>query len=328
MVRLPEYVVFDLETNADVPNPSEHEVIQIGAVLDAGDGALKNFETLVRPRRRLPARITEVTGLEYGDLEHAPPLEDALQAFLDWVGDRPLIAPQRVRLRLPSTRCSCRELQSPRAERATTRHAGASPLSCIPRAGKGMVRGVDGARPPPGRNLDQLAVLVGLAARDKHDALEDARITREVMVGLLREMNASDPARHLQRWILGRAGHPWSAFLDPVNEPVRLDGVVADTEAPPNPVKPTGSLNVSALIESFGEGGSLMTNGRTPRPQQAEMAELAATAFAAPGRRLMIEAPTGTGKTLAYLVPAIEAGPSIGSGDRDRRRTRASCRTK
>ena len=42
------------------------------------------------------------------------------------------------------------------------------------------------------------------------------------------------------------------------------------------------------------------------------MAELVATAFAKPGQRLMIEAPTGTGKTLAYLVPAIEAARASG----------------
>ena len=42
------------------------------------------------------------------------------------------------------------------------------------------------------------------------------------------------------------------------------------------------------------------------------MVELVATAFAKPGQRLMIEAPTGTGKTLAYLVPAIEAARASG----------------
>ena len=101
MTELPQHVVFDLETNADRPNPSEHEIIQIGAVAVSNDGVLDEFETLVRPQRRLPPRITELTGLEYGDLGRAPPLEDALGRFFEWVGDRPM---DPVRLHMPHTR--------------------------------------------------------------------------------------------------------------------------------------------------------------------------------------------------------------------------------
>src|SRR5947199_2483119 len=43
-----------------------------------------------------------------------------------------------------------------------------------------------------------------------------------------------------------------------------------------------------------------------PRPQQLAMAEAVAQAIAAP-RHLMVEAPTGVGKSFAYLVPAILA---------------------
>lgn len=41
-----------------------------------------------------------------------------------------------------------------------------------------------------------------------------------------------------------------------------------------------------------------------PRPQQARMAKAVAEAFAA-GRHLCVEAPTGVGKTFAYLLPAL-----------------------
>src|SRR3989441_11899252 len=41
-----------------------------------------------------------------------------------------------------------------------------------------------------------------------------------------------------------------------------------------------------------------------PRPQQARMAQEVAAALSA-GRHLLIEAGTGIGKSLAYLVPAI-----------------------
>ncbi len=59
----------------------------------------------------------------------------------------------------------------------------------------------------------------------------------------------------------------------------------------------------------FEEGGPLSrTLGEyEPRPQQLEMARGVAKAFE-DGERTVIEAATGTGKTLAYLVPALMSG--------------------
>jgi ATP-dependent DNA helicase DinG len=50
--------------------------------------------------------------------------------------------------------------------------------------------------------------------------------------------------------------------------------------------------------------------GAEARPGQQQMAELVATAIAE-RRHLVVQAGTGTGKTLAYLVPAIESGAHI-----------------
>jgi len=66
-------------------------------------------------------------------------------------------------------------------------------------------------------------------------------------------------------------------------------------------------LKLSALVaEDFASGGTLAR--RWPqfrrRPQQAEMAAAIADAFEH-GDRLLVEAATGAGKTLAYLVPAL-----------------------
>ena len=49
-----------------------------------------------------------------------------------------------------------------------------------------------------------------------------------------------------------------------------------------------------------------------PRPQQAVMANEIASAFEK-GRNLCVEAPTGVGKSFAYLIPAIYAALSMSS---------------
>ena len=50
--------------------------------------------------------------------------------------------------------------------------------------------------------------------------------------------------------------------------------------------------------------------GAEDRPGQEQMAELVAEAIDS-GRHLVVQAGTGTGKTLAYLVPAIASGARV-----------------
>src|SRR6204780_3814087 len=66
------------------------------------------------------------------------------------------------------------------------------------------------------------------------------------------------------------------------------------------------------MAEVFGAGGLLATRlpDYEPRASQLEMAELAELAFDRHNHAL-IEAGTGTGKTLAYLIPAIRSGRRV-----------------
>jgi ATP-dependent DNA helicase DinG len=68
-----------------------------------------------------------------------------------------------------------------------------------------------------------------------------------------------------------------------------------------------------SIGEIFGPGGHLekaMPSGYEHRRSQREMAELVEEAFRAK-QHLIVEAGTGTGKTLAYLIPAIRSGRRV-----------------
>src|SRR5579864_6355502 len=74
-----------------------------------------------------------------------------------------------------------------------------------------------------------------------------------------------------------------------------------------------GSASVPTIAAIFGPGGALekcMPEGYEHRPSQLEMAELVEAAFREK-RHLIVEAGTGTGKTLAYLIPAIRSGRRV-----------------
>ena len=67
------------------------------------------------------------------------------------------------------------------------------------------------------------------------------------------------------------------------------------------------------LAQIFGPGGLLersLGSGYEHRRAQLQMAELVQTAFAE-HRHAIVEAGTGTGKTLAYLLPAILSGRRV-----------------
>ena len=85
-----EYVVFDLETTG---LSFEHDAItEIGAAIYKDGKMEQRFQTFVDPKRKLPQKIIELTGITDAMLEGAPQLEEAIPAFLEFCGGRPLAA--------------------------------------------------------------------------------------------------------------------------------------------------------------------------------------------------------------------------------------------
>jgi hypothetical protein len=77
--------------------------------------------------------------------------------------------------------------------------------------------------------------------------------------------------------------------------------------------KPREMVQTPSMREVFGPRGLLercMTAGYEHRPAQLEMAEMVHDAFQS-HRHAIVEAGTGTGKTLAYLLPVICSGRRV-----------------
>ena len=85
-----EYVAFDLETTG---LSSKHDtIIEIGAVVMKDGKELDRFQTFVDPGRKLEPKIIELTGITDAMLVGAPKIEEVLPKFLEFVGDRVLVA--------------------------------------------------------------------------------------------------------------------------------------------------------------------------------------------------------------------------------------------
>ena len=87
---LDEMVAFDIETTG--LNAGSDRMTEIGAVIFAGNEIKATFNTFVDPEMHIPAEITQLTGITDRDVKGAPKEAEALRSFLEFAGDRPLVA--------------------------------------------------------------------------------------------------------------------------------------------------------------------------------------------------------------------------------------------
>ncbi len=85
-----EYIAFDLETTG--LSARLDTIIEIGAVRMKDGKELDRFQTFVDPGRTLDKRIVDLTGITDAMLQGAPKIEEILPAFLEFVGERVLVA--------------------------------------------------------------------------------------------------------------------------------------------------------------------------------------------------------------------------------------------
>ncbi len=85
-----EFVAFDLETTG--LSSRTDRIIEIGAVLMKNGQEIDRFQTFVDPERKLDRKIVDLTGITDDMLVGAPKIEEALPKFLEFIGDRVLVA--------------------------------------------------------------------------------------------------------------------------------------------------------------------------------------------------------------------------------------------
>lgn len=84
-------VVFDFETSGLSPNHGDR-AIEIGAVRIKSGEVVDRFQHLMNPGFRINGFIENYTGISNAELRNAPPCEEVMKAFADFVGDDNLVA--------------------------------------------------------------------------------------------------------------------------------------------------------------------------------------------------------------------------------------------
>ena len=287
-------IAFDIETTG--LDPDRDAIIEIGAVRFKGDRIEAEWSSLLNPGRPLTPFITQLTGISDEMLGGAPRITQVLPELEAFVGDDPILGHN---VRFDTSFMARRGLFN--LNETLDTYDLASVL--MPAAGR--------------YGLSALASALAVPVRSAHRALDDAHTTRQVFLQLFQK--ALDiPAPILEE--ITRLGEEieWGAGMvfDEAYRQLGGDGKRHTLELFPSPAKPSKislepidpkPIDVDELAAIFEPAGELERHfkGYENRPQQVSMASAVGRAFNQ-NQHLLVEAGTGTGKSMAYLVPAFQ----------------------
>ncbi len=294
-----DVIILDTETTG--LSPRDCELIEISAARLSGGEVTERFDTFVHPTGPIPPEIVELTHIINADVADAPRAPEAVAALADFVGGAPVIA------------------HNARFDRAF--------IEGVPGGGEVSDIWIDSlalsriALPRlRSHKLADMAELFGCAAVS-HRASDDVDALAGVWRILLTALSDMPPGllallagmhpdvpweyRPIFSHLAALAGEaPFSLvserlrILEEDDRPERLDVAEIDELDVPGP---------GEVARAFDDGGAVsrMYERYEPRPEQVAMATEVRDAVAE-GTFRVIEAGTGVGKSVAYLVPLAQ----------------------
>lgn len=300
------FVGLDLETTG--VDSSCDRIIEVGLVRVVDGEIADSFETLVNPGVAIPTDIVHLTGITDEDVADAPGIGEVLPRVVEFVGADPVVA--------HSAQFDLDFLGAAALDR---------PELLVGRGGVFDTLELVRALVPrlPNHRLSTAAGFFGVPTGRSHRAADDARSAAELFLALLGVLDQIGSAvlagmRRLAgtetRKLIDAALAKSEGKLDPLAVPdhgereaelLRYDNM-RDIDVQRVPSEELRELDLDALEALFAEGGpvSRALPGYEMRRQQLSMLRAVGDAFAG-GVHLVVEAGTGVGKSLAYLVPAV-----------------------
>jgi DNA polymerase-3 subunit epsilon/ATP-dependent DNA helicase DinG len=300
---LNSYVAVDIETTG--LNASRDSIIEVAAITFQGNEIVDEFSSLVYPQCDIPAEITRLTGITQAMVQDAPGMVQ-VRSRLRPILSNHIVVGHNVDFDMSFLREERLAIGNHRIDTLTL----ASIL--IPEAGRfGLAA------------LADFLYLPMPEGGQAHRAREDAELTIELFLAL-RERALQIPLAQLDEIVQAgqRLGWPEALFFEEVlaerarkaftGDELRQRGRLPKLFKPPKlegravvakeKLVPLDEDVVAGMIQPGGNFSHVF-EGFEHRPEQEEMTVAVAQAFN-DGDHVLIEAGTGTGKSIGYLLPA------------------------
>jgi len=302
-----EYIVVDLETTG--LDPATDKIIEVAAVKIKRSLIVEEFSTLIDPQIPISEEISALTGIDNAMVEGQPQIKEIIPALRDFIGSGTIVA-----------------------HNAPFDSAFLEPYLASGSEWLDSVTLAQIAFPKAGRySLGKLTTLLGIENNSAHRALSDAQATAELFLAikkrlsdlpsstkkLLAQIGESDQSvtGHFiceQASFLSGGGKKQNRTLvefaslgsEDNNIEIRLEKKTRSSAD--RYIDEEYQLSLDEIASYFCPDGlyEQRLEGFEDRPQQLEMALAVADSFNQK-EHLVVEAGTGTGKSLAYLLPTV-----------------------
>ena len=291
-------VALDIETTG--LDPKNDKIIEIGAVRFSGTKIEDEFNSLINPGKNIPPFISQLTGITDAMVRGAPPVEEVIEQLADFVKDAPVVG-HNVKFDLSFLKKQGVLKQNKAID---TYEMAAVVL------------------PAEGRyNLRALRQSLSVPMKATHRALDDTKVTQAIY-HLMYQIILEQPLGLLSEIVRLGKNITWGGYLPFLwaLQEKQAGSQSRDTLEYQNPLlsksplrevaplQPNSSIKgldmeeVSSILEPGGPFHKSFPEYEH-RSEQIEMLRAAVRAISE-GRHYLIEAGTGIGKSLAYLIPS------------------------
>lgn len=302
------WVSIDLETTG--LSFDKDEIIEIGAVKFKRDKIIDTFHTFVNPYRQLDDFIKNYTGITQEDVDHAGPFSDVIPRLASFIASAPIVGHNIAfdhgflsskGLDLSNERCDTWDMA----------------FVFVP-GGKEY-------------GLSKIASELGIEHPRPHRALDDAIVTQKLFVKLadiandinVVTLNEMERLASSSSWVLSyflRSLIKTKLHSKSISSRQKVDSLLTgesffnveilkkrlskfNSLNPRKLVKKIDKCQVSSIFHNKEMLGSALQHYEK-RSEQIAMAR-SVTDAVNEGHRLVVEAGTGVGKSLAYMMPAV-----------------------